>query len=399
MIAGWMVVQIVVAVLLENFVSACEDEREKKQKEDFFEAGFSYAKHIMDPLLASLAHFDTNEDLSSRISTLFQVLDSDRAGLLSGTQLRDGLRKLRVKPPIHLSEEDFEEITVGRSLCREDGQLGEEEFHLVMKAQLKLYVQRQMANAMVKINPKDPSQFRTILHSLKVLMVVVYELPYKVSVLASRMSSLADISSLNQNGLKSSMCMTCSDSSSRGCSPLKVECIGPGNGHNDPRPSSSPNVCAHAHESRLRSNKAGSETEHRNDKNTSSPPANDCVPSVNGNQAAKPSRRMSKSAEGDTPEEGEIREGDQLTLEVARAREEVARLREMLANRVSELDDAGQLVFKSRLKRLLQDNDPADAGARMASEMLGGRPFLRQVLGRLGESQPRLVPVLEGLMH
>jgi len=42
----------------------------------------------IDPLLASLAHFDTSEDLTERIHLLFRVLDGDENGSLSFEELR-----------------------------------------------------------------------------------------------------------------------------------------------------------------------------------------------------------------------------------------------------------------------------------------------------------------------
>jgi len=49
---------------------------------------------------------------------MFDKLDSDRSGALSYAELRDGLKKY--KPPIKLTEEEFDAITDGKRMCSEN---------------------------------------------------------------------------------------------------------------------------------------------------------------------------------------------------------------------------------------------------------------------------------------
>uniref|UniRef100_A0A6U5CI52 PH domain-containing protein n=3 Tax=Hemiselmis andersenii TaxID=464988 RepID=A0A6U5CI52_HEMAN len=169
-IVAWTLLQVVVAVMLENFGSASDREKEKQRKDKADATGRIVPHYALDPLLASLAHFNTSGDLSTRIGSLFQVLDMDDSMTLSYMELSEGLKKLKVKPMIYLSEEDFDAITCGRELCNEEGQITYESFERIMKIQLKLYVQRQMANAM-ELADRSGSQSSTVLFVLKQLII------------------------------------------------------------------------------------------------------------------------------------------------------------------------------------------------------------------------------------
>ena len=146
-IVGWVLLQVVVAVLLDNFTEASYQEKERKEFEKAKLDTFIKKTHVMDPLLAGLAHFDTAEDLTKRIRLLFQVLDSDESGSLSFQELADGLRKFRVKPQIKLLPSDWDAMTLNGTMLNEVQELGLFEFVRMIKLQFKLYVQRQISNA------------------------------------------------------------------------------------------------------------------------------------------------------------------------------------------------------------------------------------------------------------
>ena len=53
------------------------------------------------------------------------------------------------KPRIHLSESDYAVLTQGGALCDENGNLGPEQFEEALRNQMKLYMQRQLSNALI----------------------------------------------------------------------------------------------------------------------------------------------------------------------------------------------------------------------------------------------------------
>jgi voltage-gated sodium channel len=175
-IVGWVLLQVVVAVLLDNFTEASYQEKMRKEQEKLKNENFVQKVHILDPLLAGLAHFDTAEDLTKRIRLLFQVLDSDDSGSLSFQELADGLRKFRVKPRIELSKSDWNAMTLNGSMLNDNQELGLGEFIRMMRSEFKFYVQRQMSNAMDSSNPDKDQKTSAILFVMKLLLVRLDEL-------------------------------------------------------------------------------------------------------------------------------------------------------------------------------------------------------------------------------
>jgi hypothetical protein len=141
-------------------------EKERQASERAAQEGRTIAMFAIDPLLAALAHFDTSEDLTQRIHLLFRVLDVDENHALSFDEFSVGLKKLRVHPEIRLSLHDWEVITSAVTLT-EGRELRLPEFEFVMRRQLKLYVQRQLANAMEMVGNSSPDRPGTTLFVLK----------------------------------------------------------------------------------------------------------------------------------------------------------------------------------------------------------------------------------------
>ena len=76
-----------------------------------------------------------------------------RARTHGQVELNDGLRRLKLDPPICLSDDDWENITEKESLCNAKGELEEEHFMLVIKEQLKAQMQYQLVSAMATADP------------------------------------------------------------------------------------------------------------------------------------------------------------------------------------------------------------------------------------------------------
>jgi hypothetical protein len=83
LICGLVLTNVVVAVLLDEFIKAVAQE-----KQILTQAGMDDASHAFDhkgPLdrfLAPLTHFNDLEDLRNKISTLFHFFDTNDSGLL-----------------------------------------------------------------------------------------------------------------------------------------------------------------------------------------------------------------------------------------------------------------------------------------------------------------------------
>lgn len=96
--------------------------------------------------------FSTNEDLSSKIRDLYDRIDVDEGGTVDLSELNEGLKRMNFVPPIHLSLEDFDEMTEQGRLTTKRGPGGEElnfyGFEMMIQRQLRRYTRRMMARAM-----------------------------------------------------------------------------------------------------------------------------------------------------------------------------------------------------------------------------------------------------------
>jgi hypothetical protein len=170
-IVGWVLLQVVVAVLLDNFTEASYQEKDRILREKSKFNGRTAVVHAIDPLLAGLAHFDTTDDLNKRIHLLFAVLDVDESGHLSFKEMAEGFRKFNVKPIINITLDDWDTMTLNGKMLNEHEEMGPQEFEAVMKRQFKLYVQRQMSNAIEIMSTEDKGRTGTILFVLKQMVV------------------------------------------------------------------------------------------------------------------------------------------------------------------------------------------------------------------------------------
>lgn len=57
-------------------------------KESKNEAGKAARESVLDPLLERLAHFNTSQDLSSKISAMYNMMDLDLNGRLTFDEVR-----------------------------------------------------------------------------------------------------------------------------------------------------------------------------------------------------------------------------------------------------------------------------------------------------------------------
>jgi len=169
--AGVVLINIVVAVLLDEFITSVAAEKAEFEKERIAREGTSEATRLigpLDPVLETLAQYGTAEDLAARIESLYGSLDIDDSGKLSFQELSMGFSRLKFKPRIMLTWDDFEIMTDGLELCDENGELGINQFEELMRRQMQSYSQRTMANAMEEGHEHEDTM-RSIMLALKQL--------------------------------------------------------------------------------------------------------------------------------------------------------------------------------------------------------------------------------------
>ena len=115
-IVAYVLTSVVVAVLLENFSDASQNEHEieseLEQSEGLKEA-HKTGSFPLDALMAELVQVDTYNDLVMQVDMLFNLLDVDASGELSFAEMQLGLQALDVRPRIQISIDDFHAMTDG----------------------------------------------------------------------------------------------------------------------------------------------------------------------------------------------------------------------------------------------------------------------------------------------
>jgi len=163
----WTLVQVVVAVLLDNFIAATLAEKQTKALER--QKKNRAVTHALDPLLESLCGtYDCTTDLSKRIFQVFLICDSEDQGYLTFDLMREGFRKLDLKPQVHLSREDYDSITEG-FLEHAEGHVHVELFQKIFRRQINLYVQRTVADAVAMANAGPETA--AMLSALKLILL------------------------------------------------------------------------------------------------------------------------------------------------------------------------------------------------------------------------------------
>ena len=108
-VAGYFLLNIVVAVLLDEFVSSVTGEREAAAKAKDSNARI-FGLNQLDPLMKSFATFQSHADLKKRVRNIFNLLDTDKSGFLNYRKWQEGSLLLDLTPPIIFSSEDWDNL-------------------------------------------------------------------------------------------------------------------------------------------------------------------------------------------------------------------------------------------------------------------------------------------------
>ncbi len=92
-IVNYVLLQVLVAVLLESFFSDVSRNADDEEKYDT-------EAYRLDPLMeVLLTHFNTEDDLANRISGFFRVFDADNSGSISLPELQEGTNSQKSVTP------------------------------------------------------------------------------------------------------------------------------------------------------------------------------------------------------------------------------------------------------------------------------------------------------------
>ncbi|EKX55140.1 hypothetical protein GUITHDRAFT_98923 [Guillardia theta CCMP2712] len=208
LVVGWILLQVVVAVLLDNFTSASEREKQKLLLERIEKNGRVKDIRSLDPLLSSLSIYDSQQELTRRIDTIFGIVDIKNVGCISRSELQAGVTLIPVYPTIKMSNQDVKEFFKSAGGGDETLALNREEFERAIRMQIFEFMQRHIFNAMQE---EGPGWNSTVLFVLKSVLVqlqdnYLYDSRSSSSTTSSRMEDLPSMLEARMQQLEHNIC-------------------------------------------------------------------------------------------------------------------------------------------------------------------------------------------------
>lgn len=176
-----------VAILLDEFLGTVAQEKsEKKMRERVENSKASIVtghggdlQQPLDPLIAGLVTFTTEDDLLDRIALVYEAMDIDESGTMSREQLNAGLRCFDLGEKVQLSAEDWEVIGNEGKWLNSDGQMTPEGFQLMILSQLTNFTNRKLVSCMNELDgdtSDDDGRSSIVVLALKMIINYVHQL-------------------------------------------------------------------------------------------------------------------------------------------------------------------------------------------------------------------------------
>ena len=210
-LVNWTLLQVSVAVLLDNFVSETAREKDHQFRlEQEAHRVKDTVVNVLDPLLCILANeYVDDHHLCNFLRTLFRVMSQGQE-CLDPPALCQALTALDVTPPVHFTRLDYAALTQAAGAALEQG-VGVEDFVMLMRYQVRGYIERKLQRSVSEASiAREQSSFST-LASLKELMSDVHnvksdlkQLHEGMGCILSRLDSLDSHPSKSQNAERSS---------------------------------------------------------------------------------------------------------------------------------------------------------------------------------------------------
>ena len=154
LIVGIVLMNVVIACLLDRFISTMAEEKEEKERQTREEKMALHGKVSgpLDPLLKRLLTYSSLEDLDRQLLAIVNVIDEDGDGDLTCSEINMGLRQLDFDPPIYLSIENFELLSAGLS---SDGKMDGKAFAKMILRELQSFMRLQIVHSIEHADAKS----------------------------------------------------------------------------------------------------------------------------------------------------------------------------------------------------------------------------------------------------
>ena len=171
-IANIILLNVVIAVLLDEFVTNVEREEEKALNKLERENSKRRITGVLDPITQQLTHFESKENLRMRIDALYDRLDSDGSGGLTFSEFRSGFKNFPEIPNIHITDVDYDAITENGKHLTRTGELTKLNFRDMMKDKFTRYSYRTLANSLTE---SQNHEFKSTVLLLKMVEMRILE--------------------------------------------------------------------------------------------------------------------------------------------------------------------------------------------------------------------------------
>ena len=111
LIGNILLLNVVVAVLLDEFLANVQREKERAAALVEAEASKQRITGVLDPITSTLTNYQDADDLAETMDTVYKRLDADGSGGLNFDEFKEGIRRLPGTSRIHMTHDDFEIIT------------------------------------------------------------------------------------------------------------------------------------------------------------------------------------------------------------------------------------------------------------------------------------------------
>ena len=146
LIVNWVLLQVTVAVLLDNFIQVSSLEEKQEWVATISERqNLHNIQNPLDPLLKWLIMGYVNDAyLLTKLEVPFRKLDESDNGCLLWDEICAALKRLNTTPRIHMAKSDFNVITQNHKLCYANGNISISKFCYNMMQQIQYYTHKQL---------------------------------------------------------------------------------------------------------------------------------------------------------------------------------------------------------------------------------------------------------------
>ena len=171
----------------DEFTITVQQEIQAKKQSMLVEAQARTITGVLDPLVQSLTNFEDEADLSARIDGWYRMFDHDDSGGIDFQEFKTGVKRLPGASGIHLTHDEFDQLTEYGRFTSDQGQIQRSDFQLIIKAQLTQLARREIANMLVMT---ESEEFKS---TVMLLRLMERQLGENISDIQSKVQGIYDM--------------------------------------------------------------------------------------------------------------------------------------------------------------------------------------------------------------